>query len=179
MNAMTDLNSKRVVMTYRPAATRPGWMVLMVIVAATLLTAVGGSFASLNAPEFYKQLAQPTWAPPAWLFGPVWTLLFIMMAASAWLVVKGRPLSSSRTELTLYGAQLVFNGLWSWLFFRWQMGAAAFADVLILLLLVALTTRAFYRVKPVAGWLMLPYLAWVTFASALTYSMWQGNPGWL
>ena len=105
--------------------------------------------------------------------------VFIMMAAGAWLVVKGRPLSSSRTELTLYGAQLVFNGLWSWLFFRWQMGAAAFADVLILVLLVALTTRAFFRVKPAAGWLMLPYLAWVTFACALTYSMWQGNPGWL
>lgn len=177
MSVMTDLNSKRIVMTYRRAPTRPGWEVLTAIVAATLLAAVAGSLASLNAPDFYRQLVQPAWAPPAWLFGPVWTLLFLMMAASAWLVVKGRPLSSSRTQLTLYGAQLVFNGLWSWLFFRWQLGAAAFADVLVLLVLVALMARTFYRVQPLAGWLMLPYLAWVAFASALTYSVWQGNPG--
>ena len=162
-------------MTYRAAPTRPGWATLASIIAATVLAAFLGSIASVSAPEFYKGLAQPLWAPPAWVFGPMWTLLFVMMAASTWLVVKGRSLSLSRSALTLYGAQLVLNAAWTWLFFHWHLGAAAFVDVLVLLLMVVLTARAFHRVKPLAGWLMTPYIAWVGFASLLTYSVWQGN----
>lgn len=177
MTSMTDFHSKRITMTYRAAPTRPGWAVLASIVAATLLAALLGSVASLDAPEFYQELAKPSWAPPAWLFGPAWTILFVLMAASAWLVVKGRTLSRSRSELTLYGVQLVLNAAWTWLFFHWHLGAAAFVEALILLAMVALTARAFHRVKPLAGWLMLPYIAWVSFASLLTYAVWQGNPG--
>lgn len=91
-------------------------------------------------------------------------------------MVKGRDLSRSRYELTLYLAQLVLNAAWSWLFFHWHAGAAAFVEGLILLVLVAMTARAFHRVTPLAGWLMAPYIAWVGFASLLTYSVWRGNP---
>ena len=177
MTSMTDFHSKRVTMTYRAEPTRPGWGVLASIIAATVLTALLGSVASLDAPEFYQTLAKPSWAPPAWVFGPAWTILFVLMAASAWLVVKGRALSSSRAELTLYGVQLVLNAAWTWLFFHWHLGAAAFVEVLILLAMVVITARAFHRVKPLAGWLMAPYIVWVSFASALTFSVWQGNPG--
>lgn len=179
MTSMTDFHSKRITMTYRAAPTRPGWAVLASIIGATLLAALLGSVASINAAEFYQALAKPSWAPPAWVFGPVWTIMFVMMAASAWFVVKGRPLSRSRSELTLYGAQLVLNAAWTWLFFRSHLGAAAFFEVLILLVMVVLTARAFHRVKPLAGWLLAPYIAWVSFASLLTYSVWQGNPAML
>lgn len=177
MTSMTEFHSKRVAMTYRAAPTRPGWSVLGSIIAVTALAALLGAVASLDASDFYQELARPSWAPPASVFGPVWTFLFVLMAASAWLVVKGRSLSRSRSELTLYGAQLVLNAMWTWLFFHWHLGAAAFVEVLILLALVALTARAFHRVKPLAGWLMVPYVVWVGFASLLTYSVWQGNPG--
>jgi len=179
MNSITDFNRKRVEMTYRAAPTRPGWVVLSSIIAATVLAAFLGSIASVNAPEFYRALAKPSWAPPGWVFGPMWTILFVMMAVSAWLVVKGRPLSLSRLALALYGTQLVLNAAWTWLFFHWHLGAVAFVEVLILLVMVALTAWAFHRVKPLAGWLMTPYIAWVGFASLLTYSIWQGNSGML
>ena len=179
MTSMTDFHSKRITMSYRAAPTRPGWAVLFSIMAATVVAARIGSVASLNAPEFYQALTKPWWAPPAWVFGPAWTVLFVMMAASAWVVVKGRALSRSRSELSLYGAQLVLNAAWTWLFFHWHQGAAAFVLASILLVMVVLTARAFHRVKPLAGWLMTPYIAWVSFASLLTYSVWQGNPGML
>jgi translocator protein len=150
--------------------------VYALIVLATLATAVAGSMASLSAPSVYAQLTSPTWAPPAWLFGPVWTLLYCMMAlAAVWAVRNsdGRPITPM---LLLYGAQLVANGLWSWLFFRWQLGAAAFVDSAVMLLLIAATAFAFWRVRRIAGALMLPYLAWVTFATALSYAMWRLNP---
>jgi len=176
MTSMTDFHSKRITMTYRAAPTRPGWAIFALIIGFTVLAALLGSVASIDAAEFYQRLVKPSWAPPAWVFGPVWTIMFVMMAASAWLVVKGRSLSRSRPELTLYGAQLVLNAAWTWLFFHWHLGAVAFIEVLILLLLVVLTARAFHRVKPLAGWLLAPYIAWVSFAGLLTYSVWQGNP---
>lgn len=179
MTSMTDFHNKRMVMPNREAPTRPGWAVLMSIIVATALAAVLGSVASIYAAEFYQGLAKPSWAPPAWVFGPVWTVLFVMMAASAWLAVKNRPLSRSRSALILYGAQLVFNAAWTWLFFRFHLGAAAFVEVLSLLLMVVLTACAFHRLRPLAGWLLTPYIAWVSFACLLTYSLWQGNPAML
>ena len=177
MTSMTDFHSKRIAMTYRVAPTRPGGAVLASIIVVTALAALLGLVASFDAPEFYQALAKPSWAPPAWVFGPAWTMLFVLMAASAWLVVKARALSRSRSELTLYGAQLVLNAAWTWLFFHWHMVVAAFVEVLILLAMVAITARAFHRVKPLAGRLMVPYIAWVSFASVLTYCVRQGNPG--
>jgi len=144
---------------------------------ASAITAAIGGMASVGAPEFYAQLDKPSWAPPPTVFGPVWTLLYAMMAVSAWLVVRSVGWQRARPAITLHIVQLVFNTLWSWIFFRWQMGALAFVEILFLWGLVALTIRAFWRASPLAGALMLPYLAWVTFAAALTYAVWQRNPG--
>jgi len=166
-------------MTYRPVQAKPGWAALAGIVGATALAAAVGTLASLEASEFYWVLDAPSWAPPPWLFGPVWTLLYAMMALAAWLVVRERRRSSVMPELALFGAQLALGALWTWLFFRWHQGASAFAEVVVLLCVVGLTALAFSRVRPLAGALMLPYLAWVIFASVLTFSLWQRNPGLL
>jgi tryptophan-rich sensory protein len=127
-----------------------------------------GAVASVNARDFYQDLVRPTWAPPGWLFGPVWTTLFALMAIAAWLVWRARGWQGARTPLTVFVFQLVFNALWSWLFFAWRMGTAAIVDVLLLWVLIVVTLVLFWRVRPLAGALLLPYLLWVTYASALT-----------
>ncbi len=154
-------------------------MGLVALLAITSVAAVLGAIASLNAPVFYSQLAKPAWAPPAGVFGPVWSLLYGLMAVAAWLVWLQRGSRRVGTPLALFIAQLAANALWSWLFFGWHRGALAFADVLLLLALIATTLAAFWRVRPLAGVLLLPYLAWVGFASALTWAVWQRNPGLL
>lgn len=144
-------------------------------IAVTALFAVIGSLGSAQAPVFYAQLNQPDWAPPTWLFGPAWTLLYVLMAVAAWRV--GR--AGRSPALYLYLVQLAFNALWSWLFFAWRMGAAAFVCIIVLWLLIAATIALFRRIDRLAAALLLPYLAWVSFASALCFSIWQRNPALL
>lgn len=138
-----------------------------------------GSIASINARGFYQELERPSWAPPGWLFGPVWTTLFVLMAIAAWLVWRARGWQGARLALTLFMVQLVFNALWSWLFFAWRIGPAAIIDVLLLWVLIVATLICFWRVRPLAGALLIPYLAWVSYASALTIWIVQHNPNLL
>ena len=153
------------------------WGALALIALATFATAAIGAFASIDAKDFYAALNQPAWAPPPTVFGPVWSLLYVMMCIAAWLTVRRLGPPGAWPALRLYGAQLVLNAIWTWLFFHWHNGAVALAEVVLLLAMVALTTRSFWRARPLAGALMLPYLAWVSFASALTFAMWRLNPG--
>lgn len=146
----------------------------IVFVAAAL-----GAVASIDAPTFYAQLAKPGWAPPASVFGPVWSLLYGLMAVAAWLVWREPASERRKPALGLFVAQLIANALWSWLFFGWHKGALAFGDVLLLLVLVIATAAAFWRIRSAAGALLLPYAAWVGFASALTWTVWRANPGLL
>ncbi len=150
-----------------------GWLSL-----AFLAAAIGGH-ASINAGTFYQQLARPDWAPPGWLFGPVWTALYLMMGIAAWLVWKERGLRAASGALSLFLMQLTANALWTWLFFAWQRGALAFIEILVLWALILGTSIAFWRIRPMAGVLLLPYLAWVTFAAVLNYTVWQLNPALL
>ena len=145
-----------------------GWLAL------TFVAAFIGATASIEAADFYAALQRPDWAPPGWLFGPVWTLLYLMMGVAVWLVWRrGGPVT---VALALYVIQLLVNALWSWLFFGWRLGAYAMIDIVILWLLIAVTLVAFYRHSQIAGWLLVPYLAWVSFASGLNYAVWQLNP---
>ena len=152
---------------------------LLVWIALSAAAGVVGAIASIDAATFYQQLARPAWAPPSWLFGPVWTLLYLLMGIAAWLVWRKRETANVGTALALFVAQLAANALWSWLFFAWQRGAWAFADIVALLVVVAATAVTFARVRPAAGALMLPYLAWVAFAGALNFSVWRANPALL
>ena len=152
------------------AAGLVGWLALTFVAAAC------GAIASLDAASFYAQLARPSWAPPSSVFGPVWSALYLLMAIAAWLVWRERGRRVRGVALGLYVVQLVVNALWSWLFFAWHRGALAFADVVLLLVLIAMTLVAFLRVRALAGVLLVPYFAWVAFATALTWAVWRANP---
>ena len=105
--------------TPSPTTSRePHWAALAVLIIATALTAAIGAFASIDAKGYYQSLTQPAWAPPASIFGPVWTVLFGMMCAAAWLVVRRLGLERSRPAMGLYGTQLLLNAGWTWLFFH-------------------------------------------------------------
>lgn len=147
-----------------------GWLLL------SFATAAIGAWASVQAVPFYQQLTQPSWAPPASVFGPVWTVLYAMMGIAAWLAWREGGWRRQRTILSVFVVQLVLNALWSWLFFAWHRGALAFADLLVLWVLIIATLIGFWRVRPLAGALLIPYLCWVTFAGALNYAVWQLNP---
>lgn len=155
----------------RQLAGLAGWMFL------TFAAAALGAAASAQAGAFYLRLVRPEWAPPGWLFAPVWTALYLMMAIAAWLVWRDHGLRRAGAALTLFVLQLAANALWTWLFFVWHQGALAFAEILLLWALIAATCIAFWRLHALAGALLLPYLAWVSFASVLTYATWQLNPG--
>jgi benzodiazapine receptor len=146
------------------------WLIVSFIAAAI------GSAASVQAGPFYTQLLRPDWAPPPAIFGPVWTVLYVLMGIAAWLVWRVGGFRAAKTALSLFLAQLALNALWSWLFFGWHRGALAFADILVLWALIAATLIAFWRIRPLAGALLAPYLLWVSFAAALNYTVWQLNP---
>lgn len=147
-----------------------GWIVVCFIASAL------GAIASVQSSAFYSQLSQPAWAPPSWVFGPVWTILYLMMAVSAWLVWESGGFRQNRVALSFFLVQLTFNTLWSWLFFAWHLGSLAFVDITFLWVFIVVTIIYFWRANPIAGALLIPYLLWVSFAAALNYSIWQLNP---
>jgi tryptophan-rich sensory protein len=147
-----------------------GWLVLCYLASAI------GAAAAVQASDFYGELIQPAWAPPAWLFGPVWTLLYTFMAIAAWLVWRVGGLQKNRPAFTVFLVQLALNALWSWLFFAWYLGALAFVDIVLLLVFIAINIVLFGRVSVWAGLLLVPYFLWVSFASVLNFAMWQLNP---
>jgi tryptophan-rich sensory protein len=149
-----------------------GWFALVLAVAAI------GAAASAEAGDFYASLARPPWAPPASVFGPVWTVLYLMMAIAAVLAWRA-PGPGKAIALGLFTLQLALNGLWSWLFFAFHLGALSLADISMLWLLVVATIAAFWRLRPLAGMLLLPYLAWISFAAALNFAVWRMNPALL
>ena len=133
-----------------------------------------GALASVDAAAFYAQLSKPSWAPPASVFGPVWTALYGLMGLAAWLVWRSP--GSKAVALALFGAQLAANALWSWLFFAWHQGALAAVEILVLLALIVATVVAFWRTSGLAALLLVPYLSWVSFASVLAWTVWRSNP---
>lgn len=131
--------------------------------------ALGGMATSTNVGEWYRQIARPSWTPPDWIFGPVWTTLYAMMAIAAWLVWRQRGLAAARGPLTLFLIQLVLNTAWSALFFGLRRPDLAAVEIVVLWLAILATLIAFWRRSALAGWLLVPYLAWVTFAAALNF----------
>ncbi len=143
-------------------------LVLVVIVAAL------GGIASADAAADYGKLAQPGWAPPSYLFGPVWSVLYLLMAVAAWLVWRADP-RWSNPAIIAYGIQLALNLIWSPLFFGLGWRGLALLDILVLDVAVAITITLFWKVHRVAAAMMTPYLGWVLFATALNYSVWTLN----
>jgi tryptophan-rich sensory protein len=152
---------------------------IKLIVAIAVPLAVGGlsGFATARGVEsWYPTLIKPPFNPPSWVFGPTWTVLYIMMGVAAYLVWRqGLGVPGVKFTLTIFVVQLALNGMWSILFFGMQSPGWAFAEILMLWLTILISATLFWRLAPAAGWLMMPYLAWVSFAAVLNGSIWVLN----
>lgn len=125
--------------------------------------------------EWYASLMKPAWTPPNAVFGPVWTVLYVLMGVAAWMVWRKAGFSGAALPLVLFMAQLVLNSLWSYLFFGARQPMWAFFEIVVLWVLIVITMLAFWRVRPAAGALLIPYACWVGFASALNLQLWRLN----
>ena len=124
---------------------------------------------------WYAGLYKPSWNPPAWIFGPVWTLLYVLMAVAAWLVWREGGWKRQRLPLGLFLLQWLLSALWTPLFFGLHRSGLAFAEIVLLWLVLATTLWSFWQVRKAAGVLLVPYLAWVTFAAMLNFTIWRLN----
>ena len=150
--------------------------VLVAFVAICFAAAgIGGIATARTLDAWYASLEKPSWTPPGWLFGPVWSILYLMMAIAAWLVWRRRTSVNIKLPLTLFFVQLALNAAWSWLFFGLQRPGLAFADLVLLWLAILVTMFVFWKRATPAGWLMVPYLLWTTFAAALNLAIWRLN----
>jgi len=138
-----------------------------------------GGLASVNAGDFYSRLVQPTWAPPSWLFGPVWIVLYTLIGISGWFIWKEHGFRQNPKPLLLFFIHLIPNASWSWIFFYWHQGALALANILILWMMILFTIKAFYPIHKNAARLLIPYLLWVSFATLLNLNLWWNNPNYL
>ena len=123
---------------------------------------------------WYAALTKPLWNPPTWIFGPAWTLLYALMAIAAWLIWKH---DGWRRPLRLYFVQLLLNAAWTPIFFGAHQLGWALVEIVALWIAILLTLLNFHRANKTAGWLLVPYLAWVTFAAFLNFTLWRMNPG--
>ena len=147
---------------------------LIFILATVAVGTLGSLFTQPNIPTWYAQLNHPSIAPPNWVFGPVWTTLYVLMAVAAWRVWRITGLKS--VEILAWGVQLALNFAWSAIFFSLHRIDLALGEILVLDLAIIITALLFWRRDSIAGMLLLPYLAWTSFAALLTYRFWQLNP---
>lgn len=136
---------------------------------------IGSLSTAAAVPTWYADLRKPNWTPPSWIFGPVWTTLYVMMGVAAWLVWRKSGFVGAKAAMWLFFLQLLCNAAWSLIFFGLRSPGLAFAEILLLWGLILATALAFWRHSPIAGALLLPYLAWVTFATALNLAIWRLN----
>jgi benzodiazapine receptor len=138
-------------------------------------SAVGGAATASSVGSWYPTLAKPSFNPPNWIFAPVWTALFFMMAVAGWRVWRRNGLGGARSAMTLFALQLTLNMVWSIVFFGLHSIGAALAEILVLLLAIAATTVVFWQRDRIAGMLFIPYIGWVAFASVLNAALWRLN----
>jgi translocator protein len=154
--------------------TLPDIIGLGAFIAACVAAAASGAL--FPPGPWYETLRKPSWRPPNWLFGPAWTLLFLMIAVSGWLVWRAAGITGAAMPLVVYAIHLGVNAAWSWLFFGRRRMDLALADVILLWLLIALMIALFAPISSTAAWLLVPYLAWVSFAAFLNFTMLRLNP---
>lgn len=152
------------------------WLALLGFLLITFAAAgIGGAATGSSVSTWYPTLNKPAWNPPSWVFGPVWSLLYLMMAIAAWRIWRQPDAPIRRSALAWYFAQLALNALWSCLFFGLRNPGFAFAEVLVLWVALVVTLVKFARIDRIAAGLWLPYLAWVSFASVLNGTVWWLN----
>ncbi len=144
-----------------------GWLALCI--------SAGSTAAFVSTGGWYENLYKPSWNPPSWVFGPVWSLLYVMMAVAAWLVWREGGWRRQKQCLTLFLVQWILNTLWTPIFFGMHRLDWAFAEILLLWLALVATIRCFWPVQKASGLLLLPYLAWISFAAVLNFTIWRMN----
>lgn len=154
----------------------PQWIALACALAACFAAAgIASLYTTPAIPGWYASLQKPAWNPPNWLFGPVWTLLYLSMAVAVWLVWRERGFAGAALPHTLFVVQLILNALWSIIFFGWRRPDLALVEIFFLWAAIFATMLSFWRVSQAAAWLIWPYLLWVTFAGFLNLSIWRLN----
>lgn len=159
------------------AIPSPGFGARLAALAGWLVLCFGAaSMGAVFMPgEWYAALKKPSWNPPGWLFGPVWSTLYTMMAVAAWLVWKRGGFAAQARPLATFVVQLALNAAWTPVFFGLHWMGLAFAEIVLLWLAIIATIVRFYPVNPVAARLLMPYLAWVSFAATLNLTLWRMN----
>lgn len=154
------------------------WVKLLISLALPQIAAVSGAlFTVTGTGSWYQQINKPSWNPPGWVFGPVWTTLYILMGIAFYLVWKSNASDKlKRPAMTLWVVQLVLNFFWTLIFFGAQEPGWALVEIIGLWIFILLTILAFARIHKTAAWLLVPYLLWVSFATVLTGTIWQLNP---
>lgn len=145
------------------------------ILIAQLAGLVGSIFTMPAITTWYAELAKPSFTPPSYVFGPAWAMLYTLMGLAAYRIWEKRSTSGARRALVLYGTQLVLNALWSYAFFGMHNPLAGVGVIVLLWIVVFVTMIFFYRVDKTAGWLLVPYVVWISFAGALNYAVWMLN----
>lgn len=146
------------------------------VIACLAIGGIGGRWTGPEIPGWYRTLAKPSFNPPSWVFGPVWTTLYVLMAVAAWLISESLYSHTRTLGLRLFAFQLALNLAWSWIFFHKHAIGAAAIEVAVLWCAIGVTTLVFSRISIAAACLMAPYWAWVTFASILNATIWKLNP---
>jgi benzodiazapine receptor len=150
---------------------------LIISIATPFLAAAIGNLATIpNIPTWYASLNKPFFNPPNWIFGPVWTLLYVLMGIGLYLVWIAKASGAKKQAYVWFGIQLAFNALWSIVFFGMHMPLVALVVIVLLLIAISLMIRNFWRISRTAAWLQVPYVVWVTFATALTAAIALLNP---
>lgn len=159
--------------------SREGGRSLLVLGAFVALciaiSAVGGWVTAQSVGSWYRELARPAFSPPDWVFAPVWTTLYLMIAVAGWRVWRVRGLTGAPAAMSAYAVQLALNLAWSFIFFGAREIGLAFAAIVVLLAAICINAALFHRIDRVAGWLLAPYAAWVAFASILNLALWRLN----
>ena len=151
----------------------------IISISIPLLVGFSGSFFTVTGPgSWYTTIQKPEWNPPGWIFGPVWTTLYIMMGIALFLVWKEEENAArKKTAIIFFGIQMVLNFAWSFIFFGQHRIGLALVDIILLWLAILITIFLFARINRAAAWLLVPYISWVSFAALLNYTIWQLNPG--
>jgi tryptophan-rich sensory protein len=150
-------------------------MLILFVAICFSAAGIGGLFTATSIDDWYRNIDKPSWNPPSAIFAPVWTVLYLSMAISAWLVWQYRQRKSVQLPMMVFFIQLLLNAAWSGLFFGLQNPGLAFVEICILWLAILTTTLLFWRVRAIAGAILLPYILWVSFAAVLNYTIWRLN----
>lgn len=153
----------------------PVWTLALCIAVCFMAAGIGSVFTGSSVGSWYPTLRKPFWTPPDWLFGPVWTALYLMMGVAVWLVWLRRGLAGGAVALRLFALQLTLNVLWSMLFFGLRSPLAGLLDIVPLWAAILATLVSFWKISPFAGALLVPYWLWVSFAAALNFAIWSMN----